>query len=991
MFKKVLLLSLFSFIFNANNYILAETETNPTSNSDSKRWVDSVYHAMSLEERIGQLFMVAAYSNKDEQHINNLALLIEKYHIGGLIFFQGGPGREIAITNRLQAKSKIPLWIGMDAEWGLGMRLDSTMNFPKQMTLGAIQDNNLIYEMGAEIARQAKLVGIHVNFAPVVDINNNIKNPVIGYRSFGENKNNVAQKGVAYTRGMQDNGLLANAKHFPGHGDTDADSHLTLPVINHSKERIENLELYPFKKLIENKVSSMMVAHLHIPAYDAIPNKATTLSKAVVTDLLKKQLNFDGLIFTDALNMKGVSDFYAPGETDLLAFQAGNDVLLFPMNVPDAVKMIKSALQSGELSDQRIAESVKKILQAKYQVGLHQGFKKLSHQNIHKKLHTEDAYLLNHKLYEAAATLVKSKNNFVPIHILDTTSFASLSFKGGKNSLFQKTLSKYADFNHYHLEGKTNDLEEMTQLMSQLKQYETVVVGVHHLTNSPSKRFGLSAEDILFLNNLAVETNVVLVVFGNAYSLKYLQDFEHILLMYEDNEHTQKIAPQIIFGAKLATGKLPVTISKEIPLGIGIETKSLNRFGYSSPAEVGMDPSILAEIDIIANEAIDTEATPGCQILVAKDGQIVYEKNFGYQTYHKQIEVDEQTLFDLASITKVAATLQSIMFLYDRGLIDLDKKISQYLPELKKSNKKNMTLRHILTHQAGLIPYVPFWRQTHDLFGLKSPLYSNFEANLYPNQLASGLYGHQVLGDSIWQWVIESDLLEKPKRQKNYDYRYSDMGYYIMQKISERVLNLSYEEFLNQNIYKPLGMSTLGFLPLCRFPESRIAPTENDLTFRNDLIKGWVHDQGAAMFGGVAGHAGLFSNALDLAILMQMNLWDGSYGGVRYFAKGTVPYFTKQQFGDNRRGLGWDKPVSEKGPSPTSHYASPLTFGHTGFTGTAAWADPEFGLVFIFLSNRVYPDAENRKLINSNIRTRIMDVIYQSIFKFEEQQEVYVN
>ncbi|SMG34056.1 beta-glucosidase [Marivirga sericea] len=983
MFKKVLFITNL-LIFSINVISLGQERSFP-------QWVNKTYNEMSQEEKIGQLFMVAAYSNKDQQHTENLSLLIENYHIGGLIFFQGGPGREINITNELQAKSKIPLWIGMDAEWGLGMRLDSTMNFPKQMTLGAIQDNNYIYQLGAEIARQAKLIGVHVNFAPVVDVNNNIKNPVIGYRSFGEDKENVAQKGVAYMKGMQDNGLLANAKHFPGHGDTDSDSHMTLPVINHSTERLDEIELYPFKKLIENEVNSMMVAHLHIPAYDDTPNKATTLSKNVVTNLLKEELGFDGLIFTDALNMKGVSDFYAPGETDLLAFKAGNDVLLFPMNVPNAIKMIKEAIKNKEIAEERLEESVKKILHAKYKLGLHKGFENLNAENIHQKLNSTKAQILNEKLYSEAATLAKNGQDFLPIHILDTTNFASLSLRGDQNSIFQQYLDKYADFTHYNLPKQNMDLGDYSQLMNQLKQYETVIVGLHGMNNSASKRFGLKSEDLLFLQNLSEQANVILTVFGNAYSLKYLQSFSHILMMYEDNDITQKLAPQMIFGAKPTKGKLPVSVAKEMKVGTGITTKTLNRFGYSNPLDVGMDPKILAEIDAIAEEAINTEATPGGQILVAKDGQIVYEKNFGYQTYHKYSKVEDETIYDLASITKVTATLQSIMFLYDRGIIDLDKKISNYLPELKKSNKQNMTLRNILTHQAGLIPYVPFWRQTHDMFGLKTPLYQNHEASLYPNQLASGLYGHQVLGDSIWQWVIDSELLEKPRWQKNYSYRYSDMGYYIMQKISERMMNMSYEEFLNENFYKPMGMSTMGFLPLCRFPENQIAPTENDLVFRNDLIKGWVHDQGAAMVGGVAGHAGLFSNAKDLAILMQMNLWDGTYGGVRYFSKGTVPYFTRKQFDENRRGLGWDKPVEKDGPSPTSHYASPLTFGHTGFTGTAAWADPEFGLVYIFLSNRVYPDAGNRKLISSNIRTRIMDLIYQSIFEYESKQEDYVN
>ncbi len=461
--------------------------------------------------------------------------------------------------------------------------------------------------------------------------------------------------------------------------------------------------------------------------------------------------------------------------------------------------------------------------------------------------------------------------------------------------------------------------------------------------------------------------------------------------MYEDNDITQKIAPQVLFGAKPASGKLPVSISSILKEGTGIETRQLNRLGFSSPREVGMDAATLARINEITAEAIQTEATPGCQVIVARYGQIIFNQNYGYQTYEKNTPITDETIYDLASITKVAATLQGIMFLYDRGIIDLDKKISTYLPELKGGNKKNMTLRNILTHQAGLIPYVPFWRQTNDFFSNYTEFYANTVSEEYPNQLSSALYGHEMLDDSVWNWVIESKLLSKPRRQKNYNYRYSDMGYYIMQKICERMLNLNYEEFLSENIYNPLGMSTMGYLPLCRFPQDKIAPTENDLLFRSDIVHGWVHDQGAAMVGGIAGHAGLFSNAHDLAILMQMNLWDGAYGGTRYYSKGTLPYFTRKQYNNNRRGLGWDKPVEDKGPSPTSNYASPLTFGHTGFTGTAAWADPEFGLVFIFLSNRIHPDASNRKLISNNIRTRIMDVIYKSIFEFERYDAAYIN
>lgn len=987
MIKKVYLLSV---IVLASYQNLSSQNIGVQSVAKTK-WVDSVYNSMKLEEKIGQLFMVAAYSNKDESHVKNLSLLIEQYHIGGLIFFQGGPGRQINILNQLQAKAKIPLLTGMDAEWGLSMRLDSTLSFPKQMTLGAIQNDSLIYAMGVEVARHLKATGIDVNFAPVVDVNNNINNPVIGYRSFGEDKQNVARKGVAYTKGMQDQGVLANAKHFPGHGDTESDSHKTLPQINHSKERLNDIELYPFKALIANGVSSMMVAHLNIPAYDSTKNLASTLSKKIVTGLLKEELNFEGLIFTDALNMNGVASYYAPGETDMLAFKAGNDVLLFPMNVPEGVTKIKKALQKKTISMDRLEESVKKILSAKYDVGYSRGYKPISVKKAEQVINNQKAEILISKLYENAATVVKNIDDLLPFKVLDTTSFASLNLRGAKNSTFQRYLNKYASFNHYELAESTDDPQVYSQLINQLKAYETVVVGIHDMNNTPSRRFGLKQEDILFLQTLAEHTKVVLTVFGNAYSLSYLSNFNNIVLMYEDNEYTQKIAPQILFGAKASKGKIPVTVSKNLKVGSGIQTKAINRLGYSFPLEVGMDKEVLNKIRLIAQEAIETEATPGCQIIVAKDGQVVFEENFGYLSYDKTDSVNDQTIYDLASITKVAATLQGIMFLYNQNIINLDDKIVRYLPELKGTNKKNMTLRNILTHQAGLLPYIPFWKHTNDFFSNYAQFYATSQSDSYPFQLSSSLYGHPDLADSVWKWVVDSELLPKPRRQKNYDYKYSDMGYYIMQKICERMLRIPYEEFLAENIYSPLGLKTMGFQPLCRFDQTCIAPTENDHMFRNDLIQGWVHDQGAAMMGGVAGHAGLFSNAMDLAILMQMNLWDGAYGGNRYYSKGTVPYFTRKQYDDNRRGLGWDKPVEDDGPSPTSHYASPLTFGHTGFTGTAAWADPEFGLVFIFLSNRINPNAGNRKLISNNIRTRIMDLIYESIFEFEEASEAYVN
>ncbi len=521
MFKKVWHALIFSFLVASTGFSQNIGEVSMAKTE----WVDSVFNSMSVDERIGQLFMVAAYSNKDAKHLKNLKLLVKNYHIGGLIFFQGGPGRQIDMINSLQEDAKIPLWIGMDAEWGLAMRLDSTMKFPKQMTLGAIKNDSLIYAMGAEIARHAKATGVHINFAPVVDVNNNSKNPVIGYRSFGENKENVAKKGVAYMRGMQDNGVLANAKHFPGHGDTDLDSHHTLPQINHSKERLNDIELYPFKELIKNDVSSMMVAHLNIPVYDSTTNLASTLSKPIVTGLLKKGLGFNGLIFTDALNMKGVASYYKPGQTDLLAFKAGNDVLLFPMDVPKAIGKIKEGMQKKQVPTERLEESVKKILASKYDLGFAKGFQKLSKTAAQKELHTEEATILLNKLFANAATLVKSKNNFIPIKVLDTTNFASLSLRGEKNSVFQQYLSKYAKFRHYDLPENADDPAIYTQLMSQLRSYETIIVGVHDLNNSPSTQIWAKTGGHTISAKLSGTINCSTYCFWQRLQLKVFKQF----------------------------------------------------------------------------------------------------------------------------------------------------------------------------------------------------------------------------------------------------------------------------------------------------------------------------------------------------------------------------------------------------------------------------------------------------------------------------------
>lgn len=946
-------------------------------------WVDSVWQTMTDEQKIGQLFMVAAYSNRDENHYKEIDRLVSQYHIGGLIFFQGGPGRQAVLTNRYQRLAKIPLLIAIDAEWGLGMRLDSTISFPKAMTLGAISDNKLIYDMGAEIARQLKRLGVHINFAPVADVNVNPANPVIGIRSFGESKERVAEKALSYMRGMQHNGIIANAKHFPGHGDTDTDSHYALPVIRHDRRRMEEIELYPFRKLIEDSVMSIMTAHINLPEYDSDPKKPATLSRAVVTDLLRHQMGFQGLIFTDALNMKGVSANYAPGEADLQALKAGNDCLLFPLDVPKGMAAIKKALANGEIDPAEIEHRVKKILKAKYFVGLHQ-YKPVSLNRLSEDLNTPQAKALRMKLYEQAITVVRNADSLIPFKNLEELSFASVTIGAGAGNEFQRILGKYAPFEHYQIADKTAGDAAYEALIPKLKNKKVVIVGLLGVstTNRIEKDFGISQAVRNFIAKLSAHTKVVPVVFGNPYSLQFFDDAPYLVCAYENNADVQIVVPQVLFGAVTTGARLPVSVSPKIRAGDGYSVFSLNRLKYTFiPETEGMNSRILNRIDSIVHQAIANHATPGCQVLVARNGNIVFNRNYGRFTYEPNAApVTDETVYDLASVTKVAATMQAVMYLYDRGRLDINKKVSDYLTGLQGTNKADLTLRDILLHQAGLIQRVPHWWHTMEKGKHKPEYYAPVATEEHIIPVDENLYASAKIHAEVWKWLRESPLRNTKRPDGSYGYLYSDVGFYLLKQIVEQETGLCLDHFTDDYFYRPLGLSSMGFLPLKRMDKSRIAPTEEDRHFRKKRVQGIVHDPDAALQGGVAGHAGLFSNANDLAILMQMNLQNGYYGGKKFFHNPqTVSFFTEKRIvPHNRRGLGWDKPVRGNG-GPTSAHCSPATYGHGGFTGTAAWVDPQYNLVYVFLSNRTYPNANNWRLIEQNVRNKVQDQIYLSM------------
>ena len=942
-------------------------------NHSKQAWVDSVFKSLTPDERLAQLFMVAAYSNKDTAHVAELEKLIREQKIGGLIFFQGGPVRQAKMCNYLQSKSNVPMMIAMDAEWGIGMRLDSTIDYPRQMALGAIENEKLLYDFGAETARQMKRIGMHVNFAPVVDVNSNAENPVIGTRSFGENKLAVAKKGIAVMKGMQDNGILACAKHFPGHGDTDSDSHLMLPVIKHNYSRIDSLELYPFKEMIKQGIGSMMVAHLYIPELDTTKNQASTLSPKIVNGLLKDSLGFKGLIFTDALNMKGVSKFYQPGEVELKAFLAGNDVMEFAEDVPKAMELIRKAVNDGLVSQAEIDKRCLKVLNAKAWFGLDK-YKPIELNNLTADLNNSEARALHNELAAGAITLLINKN-MIPIKNLDSGRIASLVIGGDTGNVFQNTLSKYALVDHFVI-GKADTSEEQWAILNQLKTYDKVIVSIHRLNNNRTKNYGVTQDMLNALGELAFSTKLIVNVFGNPYSLGFITGIEHanaLLFSNEQSDVSESMAAQSLFGGIAISGKMPVTANKQFAYGDGLKTEKV-RLAYGEPAQVRMDENILANIDSITLDAIAKKATPGAQVLVAKDGVVVYEKSFGHHTYESEQEVRWDDVYDLASITKIGASLASFMQLVDKGDLDVDDKVSDHLFELKKTNKKNITFRDMLAHYAQLPAWIPFYTKTLKNGIPDSSYYQTTPSSEFPFQVAQNLYLRKDYPDTVYRIINDAKLLTKK------EYKYSDLGYYYMKKLIKLETGKPLEEYTMDNFYRPLGLSTMGFLPRKRIELNRIVPTEDDKIFRKQLVQGDVHDQGAAMLGGVGGHAGLFSNANDLAVMMQLFLNEGQYGGQRYISEKTVKEFTKCQFckNGNRRGIGFDKP-EPSGGGPTCECVSMLSFGHTGFTGTMAWADPEKDIVYIFLSNRVYPDAENSKLLKMDVRTKIQQVIYDAI------------
>ena len=1056
----------------------------------NKDWVENTLKSMTIDQKVGQLFMPRGnYSGKgyDPQ---KLLKWVKDYHLGGMVFFAGQPTVQAQITNDLQAASKIPLFIGEDFEWGVAMRLDSTVRFPYQMALGAMSGNeDLIERMGREVGRQCNRLGVHINYAPVVDVNNNPNNPVINFRSFGEDKNNVTRKALAYMRGMQSQKLITSAKHFPGHGDTGVDSHFDVPLIAHDKTRLNDIELYPYKELIKNGLSGIMTAHLAIPALDNTPNLASTMSPKIITDLLKKELGFQGLVFTDAMDMEGAVKYFPKGEAIVRAILAGNDVIETFEDVPTAFNAVKKAVTEGRIKEADLDIKIRKILMAKSYVGLDK-YKPIKLEGLVADLNPIESDLLNRLFTESFLTLIKNQNDIVPIKDL-TQKIAVVSIDANGETPFQKMAANYTAIDALSLSINATDAD-IQNAVNVTQNHDIIIVGINLQNVRPSAKYGITPINQKAVAALTKSGKAIVAIFGNPFTLdKFtsLNEAKSIVMAYQWTSYTEEATAQAIFGGIEFQGKLPVSVNKDFPVGMGIPTKNIGRLSYGTPEMVGIDSRyLIRNIDSVVNVGLREKAYPGAVVQVAKEGRVIYQKAYGFHTYeaasnfgnriadvgttyvkdNKNDVMDEKVktnipnpdksgtagvanpksetrnpksteggvkltdLYDLASVTKISTSALAVMQTMSEGKFDVNKKFADYYPDFANSNKANLTFKDMLTHKSGLRAWIPFWQNCVDslqtvknstvfktqyaknfklgffqkLFGGKKKLdekiakairtdknmwkdcYSPTSIRWLPNtfspvkdgdysvQVNDNLYLHKEYSKTIFNDIKTSPL--KPEQ----GYVYSDLHYYTYPSLFAKITGTEWETYLKKT-YKAIGANSLTYNPLRFYNKTQIVPSEYDSFFRKTLIHGYVHDEGGAMLNGISGHAGLFGNANDLMKLMQLYLQKGTFGNKQFIKSDVVDMCTKYQFPEqkNRRGIAFDKLDFNTKISNGPRSASEESYGHSGFTGTFTWIDPKYNLVYVFLSNRVYPTRDNGKIGTLNIRTEVGEAIYRSLKK----------
>lgn len=959
-----------------------------------RQWVDSVMNKLSLKEKVGQLFIHTIAPIDTKQNLEVLRDAVETNKVGGLLFSGGKMETQVELTNRAQKQAKVPLMMTFDGEWGLAMRLRGTPSFPRNMVLGCIQDNRLIYEYGREVARQCWHIGVQVNFAPVADVNINPKNPVINTRSFGEDPKQVAAKVIAYATGLEGGGVLSVSKHFPGHGDTDVDSHKALPLLPFTRERLDSIELYPFKKAIRAGVSGMMVGHLQVPAIEPKSGLPSSLSRKVVTDLLTDELGYKGLIFTDALAMKGVA---GNGNVSLQALKAGNDMVLAPRNLKVEIAAVLSAIEKGEISKEDIENKCRKVLTYKYALGLSQK-PHIRLSGLEQRIDSPQTRDLLRRLNLAAITVLNNKNNILPMHAGIEQKIALLEVgKPGETDVLAGRLSGYTSLKRFRLRPNQTETENR-RLRDSLATYSRVIVAVSEPKLAPYQPF---------FAKLPPESPAIFLFFTPGKSMLQIQravaDASTVVLAHCDDADVQRQVADVLFAKATADGRLSASLGGLFRTGAGV-TISPETPLHFVPEEYGLSSVLLRRVDSIALDGIRQGAYPGCQVVVMKNGHIMVDKAFGTRAGKGSAPVESTDIYDLASLTKSTATLLGVMKLYDKGLFSLTDKLSDYLTFLQNTNKKDITIQDILYHQSGLPSWIPFYQEAIDKESYKGRLFSarrdalhtvqigvNTWANPafkfkkeYVSPVKTGDYTVQIC-ENLWlnrsfEKVMEGKIVEAPLGQKRYVY--SDVGFILLGKLVEQLAGMPIDAYLQREFYEPMGLERTGYLPLRRFDKSEIVPSNKDRFLRKETLQGFVHDEGSAFCGGTAGNAGLFSTAAEVARIYQMLLNGGEIDGQRYLSNETCQLFTTGLSKISRRGMGFDRPDTKNPDKGNCASCVPAeVYGHTGFTGTCVWVDPVNQLVYVFLSNRVYPDVTNRKLSRLDIRERIQEAIYRAMKK----------
>ena len=940
---------------------------NIMKNVDEKamnKWVESQFKKMTKEERVAQMMVIGVSPREKGEKLDSLKKLVETYNLGGLIFHEMSMNDYVSLYNEFQSLARTPLMMTIDGEWGLGMRLDGVRDYPRSMTLGAITDKAMIYEYGRETGRQMKAAGVHVNFAPVLDVNDNPKNPVIGRRAFGETPDFVASYALEYARGIEEEGVLSTGKHFPGHGSTHDDSHKTLPTVSKSIDQLEACELQPFVDYIQAGYGGMLTAHLNIPSIDAT-GTPTSLSAKAVNDLLVNKMGFEGLIFTDALTMEGA---VVDGSRSLAALKAGNDVLLMPKNPPVEIAAILEAVKRGEVSQKRIDEGCKKMLRYKYALDVHEKTY-VDIAKLNDAAHSPKANLLNRSLTAASITVLKNNAEVLPVKTLDKKNIAvvSLGDVNGVGSMFQDRCEMYAKTGKFaYIKGAMLDI-----ILGKLKEYNMIIVGV----------YGIDEAYVKALDAITAQCdNVVPVFFCRPYDISSyksaIDKSNGVVVAWSPDELAQDYAAQTVFGGNAARGTSPITIEGVANVGDGL-TFEATRLGYTIPEEVGVSSNMLKKMDRLANRCLRAGAFPGCQILVARKGKVIANLAYGVQDYETGLPVTTNTLYDLASVSKATGTLLGIMKACDDGLLNVDEKISTYVPGMRRPDRENLTLREFLYHETGYIPSLPIYNiMTDENKNLRSDLVSKVKSEKYNIQIGESLW----LSESAYDTVMYNAYTIALRPDKKM--RYSCVNFCLLMDAEQHATGIRHDEYVTKNFYAPLGAWHTTYRPLDKFPRCQVAPTEYDAYMRMEKVWGYVHDETNAFSGGIAGNAGLFSNANDLAKLCQMWLNGGVYGGERYLSEATIKQFTEERSPNSRRGMGFDRAPNKEGQgSPTCDEAPAETYGHLGFTGTVFWVDPTHDVTFIFLCNRVNPSRDNKAFSTMDIRPAMFRFFYESLLE----------